>query len=168
MGYLWFPLGHFPATSWDCEDRHDCLRTQKTFLWEMTQSIPQLSVAFRCFLDRPSLDPGSRRRNLLLRCLQCGAMVFFMTLQGCYMILRWFEEDQHNWHIFQHEILDTQLALLVLSWQRLFKPHLFTWHWHVLYRTTWGNIYNPVLIWMDDWLTLGAKTWRWERTFCHE
>lgn len=27
-------------------------------------------------VTRPSLDPGSRRRNLLLRCLQCGAMVF--------------------------------------------------------------------------------------------
>ncbi len=40
----------------------------------------------------------------------------------------------------------------------VFLPHLFTWH--VLYRPTWGNIYNPVLIWMDDWQTLGAKTWR--------
>lgn len=105
MGYLWFRLGHFPATSWDCEDRHDCLRTQKTFLWEMTQSIPQLSVAFRCFLDCRSLDPGSRRRNLLLRCLQCGAGFFAWCYRDITWRLGWFEEEHHNWHILQHEML---------------------------------------------------------------
>lgn len=47
-----------------------------------------------------------------------------MTLQGCYMILRWFEEDQRDWHILQHEILGIHLALLLL-FGTVFLNHIF-------------------------------------------
>lgn len=55
------------------------------------------------------------------------------------------------------DILGIHLALRVL-FGKFSETTSFTWH--VWYRAKWGNIYNPVLIWMDAWQTLGAKTWR--------